>query len=210
MRIKRIIQGAGRFLVLMFGLGILGTFLIAFGCWTFLYGFPGSAPVRSQQIFQDGTQWAVDTQRGPGAVRLTLRMEAPSPWTPLQATGQPDVSGAVDDPKAWASKMQDAGELEWLELRYAIAMDPVAIHVYESYNPGALVKVTAFTSDGVERIIWEGTDPTPQGSGRGVSKIPVKTMFPFDRIRLYLDSGSVSGWNEIDAVALLDVPGRRY
>ena len=38
----------------------------------------------------------------------------------------------------------------------------------------------------------------------GISKIKVDTQLKFKKIRIYLDSPSVPGWNEIDAVAMVD------
>jgi hypothetical protein len=51
-------------------------------------------------------------------------------------------------------------------------------------------------------VVWTGTDPTPPGSGRGVSTIPVRVGFPTGKVKLYLDSPKFPGWNEIDAVGL--------
>jgi hypothetical protein len=65
--------------------------------------------------------------------------------------------------------------------------------------------VSVFSPAGDETVVWEGSDPTPTGSGKGVSKIPVANVsFPTGRVKIYLDSPAVSGWNEIDAVALVD------
>src|SRR5581483_11192341 len=52
--------------------------------------------------------------------------------------------------------------------------------------------------------LWKGQDPTPTDAGMGVSEIPVKVTFTTNRVKLYIDSPSVPGWNEIDAVGLRD------
>ena len=81
---------------------------------------------------------------------------------------------------------------------------PTAVLVYETYNPGALVRVTAFNLDGAEVELWKGQDPTTADNEQGVSEVPVKADFKTNRIKIYIDSKSVPGWNEIDAVGLRD------
>src|SRR5207249_3734559 len=59
-----------------------------------------------------------------------------------------------------------------------------------------------FRLDGEEVEVWKGQDPTPVGSIRGVSVIPVRVNFKTNRVKLYIRSREVGGWNEIDAVGL--------
>lgn len=122
-------------------------------------------------------------------------------WGPEQITGKPDTKQAGDLPTAWASRTADGSD-EWLILEYEHAVVPTAVLVYESYNPGALVKVTAFRLTGEEVEVWKGSDPTSVGAGKGVSTIPLQMSFKTNRIKLHLASARVSGWNEIDAVGL--------
>jgi hypothetical protein len=122
-------------------------------------------------------------------------------WGPEQATGEPDTNMAGDIVTAWASQTPD-GDDEWLTLEYAEPIVPTAVLVYETYNPGALVRVTAFRLDGEEVEIWKGQDPTTPDNEMGVSEIPVKVKFKTNRVKLYIDSKNVPGWNEIDAVGL--------
>jgi hypothetical protein len=110
---------------------------------------------------------------------------------------------AGDIVTAWASQTPD-GQDEWLMLEYAEPVIPNAVLVHETYNPGALVRVTAFKLDGEEVELWKGQDPTTSDSDMGVSEIPVKVDFKTNRIKLYIDSKNVPGWNEIDAVGLRD------
>jgi hypothetical protein len=124
-------------------------------------------------------------------------------WGPEQATGEPDTNMAGDIVTAWASQTPD-GQDEWLLLEYAEPITPTAVLVYETYNPGALVRVTAFRPDGEEVELWKGQDPTTPDNAMGVSEIPVKADFKTNRVKLYLDSRNVPGWNEIDAVGLRD------
>jgi hypothetical protein len=124
-------------------------------------------------------------------------------WGPEQATGEPDTNMAGDIVTAWASQSQDDQD-EWLMLEYAEPIVPTAVLVYETFNPGALVRVTAFKLDGQEVELWKGQDPTTSDNDMGVSEIPVKVDFKTARIKLYIESTRVPGWNEIDAVGVRD------
>ena len=129
-------------------------------------------------------------------------------WGPEQASGPPNTPGHGDIQTAWASLTEDAQD-EWLVLTYETAVVPATVEVHETYNPGALVRVSAFTPAGAEVAVWEGTDPVARGSGRGVAAIPVAAEFATTKVKLYLNSTGVPGWNEIDAVALVDAAGNR-
>ncbi len=131
-------------------------------------------------------------------------------WAPEQATGPPDTWPRTGDiGTAWASAMPD-GMDEWLVLEYDQAVTPTMVMVYETYNPGALTKVTAFKPDGTEVVVWQGQDPTPPGGAGGISHIDVQVDFEVRRVKLYLASTRVAGWNEIDAVGLVDENGTTH
>jgi len=128
-------------------------------------------------------------------------------WAPLQAAGPPNTTAAGDISTAWASRIPD-GQMEWLELTYAETVSPRAVLVYETFNPGALVRVSVFNPDGKEVLVWTGQDPTPPGSHKGISAVSLKTDFKVQRVKIYIDAPAVQGWNEIDAVGLRDVHGK--
>ena len=64
-------------------------------------------------------------------------------WGTVEATGQPNTVGAGDIPTAWASATQD-GQKEWLLLTYPKAVRAQSVVIHETYNPGAVFKVTVF------------------------------------------------------------------
>jgi len=129
-------------------------------------------------------------------------------WGPEQATGPPDTEEAGDFQTAWASRTED-GQDEWLLLEYAEPVRPKEVRVHESFNPGAVVRVTAFKLDGTEVEVWKGKDPSA-GKDIGVSVLPFKGDFPTSRIKLHIASSKVPGWNEIDAVGLKDAKGKTH
>ncbi len=149
-------------------------------------------------------QWYIFAEADPLPV-TSIPQPSPSKrsWGPEQATGPPDTSRAGDISTAWASRTPD-GQDEWLRLHYAQPVMPAAVHVYETYNPGALYRITARDPNGRELEIWSGEDPVPVGSGKGKAAVAVEAGFPTNCITIHLKSKQVSGWNEIDAVGLID------
>lgn len=122
-------------------------------------------------------------------------------FAPEQAAGAPTIKQAGDNGEAWASATPD-DQAEWVLCSYKTPVKARAIMVYETYNPGALTKITAINPAGDEVVLWEGEDPTPRTKQLGISVIPVKADFPIQQIRLSIDSPAVPGWNEVDAVGL--------
>jgi tRNA A-37 threonylcarbamoyl transferase component Bud32 len=132
------------------------------------------------------------------------RVKVKRPWGPEQATGLPDTYPRMGDhATAWASATAD-GQPEWLLLEYDQMVQPVSILVYETFNPGALSKVSVFRPDGTEVPVWQGRDPV----ARGIARVPAKLNFKTNRVLLYINSPAVPGWNEIDAVGVIDVNGK--
>ena len=139
---------------------------------------------------------------------LTRVQKVKRNWGPEQATGAPDTwPNQGDIATAWASKTPD-GQQEWLLLEYDRPVVPKEVHIYETFNPGAVYRVTGFRLDGEEVELWKGQDPTAPGSGRGISKMPLKGKFKTNRLKVYIDSPAVQGWNEVDAVGLVDTDGK--
>jgi hypothetical protein len=145
-----------------------------------------------------------------GAIRPSPKWTGPKrSWGPEQVIGEPDTPGSGDITTAWASETPD-DQPEWLICEFEKPVQAIFLRVHETYNPGALVKVTAFGPDGKEVTAWEGEDPTKKGEQRGVSKIPIALGADVQRFKLYIDSPAVRGWNEIDAVAAEDDTGKLH
>lgn len=140
---------------------------------------------------------------------LTAVQKPKRQWGPEQATGEPDTPEAGDVVTAWASLTPDDQD-EWLLVEYAEPVVPNAVKIYETYNPGAVNKVSVFGLDGKEVEVWTGKDPTPPDSAKGESLISFKVDFKVNRVKIYLNSQGVDGWNEVDAVGLLDASGKTY
>jgi hypothetical protein len=124
----------------------------------------------------------------------------------MRSTGEPDVAAWADDPNAWATSSSDGG-VQSIELAYDLPVIPLKVHIVESYNGGAVVRVEAWDPGAESWVeLWTGTDPTPVDALATFSPDLVPVGFATDRIRLTLDTDAVSGFNEIDAVELVGTP----
>jgi hypothetical protein len=126
-------------------------------------------------------------------------------WGTEQVLGPPDTSTAGDAPTAWASLQPNAGP-EWLVLGFDNAVDVAQVRIRETYNAGAISKVTAVVN-GAEVVLWEGTASKAKGIRDFV--VPVSGNVRGDSVIVHLDTTRVSSWPEIDAVELVGRDGSR-
>jgi hypothetical protein len=140
-------------------------------------------------------------------VQTPIDPNAPPPkrgWGPEQAAGEPDTMQSGDISTAWAPHEPDGGE-EWLKLDYEKSVDIAEVRVRETYNPGAISKVTAFLANGSEVTLWEGVEP------KATAPIEMSFTIPDSvnakSVKVYLDTKRVPGWNEIDAVQIIGRDG---
>jgi len=185
------------------GIGAIVSILLAWALG--LWADPESAPVVSATIPQRGRTWEISLWSTSGAMRLHSQRHAQS-WGGWQVTGAPDSTLNGDSSLAWCPATED-GQAEWLILDYPQRVTPKELHVYENYCPGGVNRVTVFSDSGDEIEAWRGQDPTLLSSGGGISKIPLNVSIKTQRVKVYIDSKNAPGWNEIDAVGLLDDKG---
>lgn len=148
---------------------------------------------------------AAEAELGPlrplGAMMSSVRPSAvvEGAYEAKQATGEPNatVSGR-DSALAWCPGKENEGE-EWLRLEYAEEVEAVEVRVYENFNPGA---VTTVLSGEVE--LGSQMRPATEFSGQ---VFVLKAASAIKELKLIVDPAKVPGWNEIDAVALVDAAG---
>lgn len=140
-----------------------------------------------------------------GVAAGTVHGQDKRPWGPEQATGQPDTMRAGDSKTAWATLKAEMGE-QWLDLTYEATVVPAKIRIRENFNPGAVSKVEVFDEAGAAQVVWEGIDSTKECPGCFEVDASAVTM-AINRVKVYLDTNRVKGWNEIDAVAIVPKDG---
>jgi hypothetical protein len=129
-----------------------------------------------------------------------------SSWSAKRALGPPDVYPRGGDlQNAWASASADGGR-EHLTLGFDAPRRIRAVEVYETYNPGAVDRITLLGATGESHVVYEGP--------AAVILVPAfrrRIEFPctddaITGVRVELDSSAVPGWNEIDAVGVEACP----
>ncbi len=138
---------------------------------------------------------------GREVVPFTITDNSSQNWSPDQLVGPPDTLKSGDIVTAWASLTRD-GQDEWILCEFEKPTAAAQVTVYETYNPGAISKVTVFGANEQEVVIFDGTDPVPTSAPRGIANFPVDVEFEVTKVKIDLASKTVSGWNEIDAVGL--------
>jgi hypothetical protein len=139
------------------------------------------------------------------ADRITRLPNGPR-WSPGQAAGPPNTHTHGDHSTAWAAQNADGGA-EWLKVKFENAVEVGEINIHESFNPGAVSKVSVFLPDGSQKVIWEGAGTAETGLIERAIQVPpgVKS----DEVLIELDTSRVPGWNEIDAVEIVGRDGYR-
>ncbi len=128
-------------------------------------------------------------------------------WSAQQAIGSPDTMVAGDMQTAWASQEPDAG-VEWLKLGYDGPIPAAKVVVRESFNPGAISRVSVTLDGGAEMTIWQGTETAAVAPVDREFSVP--GAITVHSVKIYLDTSRVPGWNEIDAVGIVDLDGKTH
>ncbi|TKD00921.1 hypothetical protein E8A74_32795 [Polyangium fumosum] len=146
-----------------------------------------------------------------GVVWADQEVDVSSEYSPAggysasQALGAPNVyPDAGDESKAWATQTEDK-DGEFLTVGFSTAVTGEAVWIYETFNPGAVKKVTITTSEGA-KVIYDNPAPKSIGACAHILSVPTLTCAKISAVRIDLDSKAVLGFNEIDAVGILPPP----
>jgi hypothetical protein len=151
--------------------------------------------------------WRRDHNR---LVAEIARLRYPYPrYEAIEATGPPNVTRAGDSSRAWCPATMNGGK-EWLELEYDAAVAPTAVVVHENYASGYITRVAHVPIIGPELTLWEGSYTPTTGPTGAIAKLPIQNSAKTGRIKIYFDTTSATGWEEIDAVGLVDAKGRTH
>jgi hypothetical protein len=127
-------------------------------------------------------------------------------WSAGQTTGEPDTTECGDTTTAWASETSNG--VDWLQLEYETPVIPVRIAIYETYNPGAIVKVETVSVDGETATVYEAQAAPVESCPRVLEIQTIGAFAAVDTVIVSLDQSTHTGWNEIDAVELVGIPAQ--
>nr|MBN1229559.1 hypothetical protein [Anaerolineae bacterium] len=146
------------------------------------------------QTGQSFTQWAT--------MAIASSQRDQPEWSAMQAVGPPNTLFCGDQSTAWSPSTTSGAA--WIRVEFALAVNPTELHVYESYNPGAIYRVEAINHDGQVAAEWNGT---PE---QRPSPCPTTTRFdltaatsPITAVIIYLNLDTYQNFSEIDAVELV-------
>jgi hypothetical protein len=143
----------------------------------------------------------------PPAASSAPRVSTMRAWGPEQLLGPPNTPTAGDIRTAWASKTQD-GRGEWVEVGFAQPVAARKVRIYETYNPGAIIQVTAQLEDGYA-VLYQG-GAQPPGVRFRIFEVSADPSRKIKSVRVELNSPAIPGWNEIDAIGLEDADGAMH
>jgi hypothetical protein len=129
-------------------------------------------------------------------------------WSATQATGEPNTSQCGDQQTAWASA-QSNGKAS-LTLKYLQPVIPTQINIYQSFNPGSIVRVEVIDAQtGKATELPNSADKPGNTPCPGVFTISISQGLPaVNGVTIYVDQSQVGNWDEIDAVELVGKPAQ--
>jgi len=146
-----------------------------------------------------------DPTRLPSEPPSAINIPPKRGWGTEQVIGPPDTVRPGDSPTAWAPLKANTGK-EWLAVGFDQAVEVAEVRIRETYNPGAISKVTAVVNN-QEVTLWEGT--AAQGDTPRDFVVPVSEAVQTDSVVVHVDTTRVGSWTEIDAVELVGRDGSR-
>jgi len=125
-------------------------------------------------------------------------------YSASQICGAPDVWPAQESsPVAWSPRWPDKGE-EYIELSFDGEVNVRQILVVQSYHPGTVMDIRLEDREGNRRLIANDEKGRLSASDASLLRLRVHPAFQAVKVRLYLNTSKVSGYNHIDALGLLE------
>jgi len=106
-----------------------------------------------------------------------------------------------DSPCAWTPADADGRNEEWIKVGFEKSIPLKQIAIAENFNPGAIVRVYAYDASGKEYLVSETSAAQQTAKGRMFRVFP-KQNIQANAVKIVLQPGKVSGFNQIDAIAI--------
>lgn len=106
-----------------------------------------------------------------------------------------------DSPCAWSPADADSRNEEWIKVGFDKPIPLKQIAIAENFNPGAVVRVYAYDAAGKEYLVSEAPAAQQAVKGRMLHIFP-KQNIQANSVKIVLQPGKVSGFNQIDAIGI--------
>ncbi|XP_067138506.1 F-box/LRR-repeat protein 4 isoform X2 [Centruroides vittatus] len=112
-------------------------------------------------------------------------------------------SASLQKPFSYCIPKDEVISQDFLEVRFKEKVYPLELNIYETYNPGAIVKVLAYSYGSAEwKIIWKSLPQIVHSQSR-IFKIETKNVnFATDLYRLEFHHAHLKYYYELDAISL--------
>jgi len=124
-------------------------------------------------------------------------------WPASNIEGKSNTYPQYGDLKTSWAPSQSSGKQEFLELQFKNKVNPRKIEIYETFNPGSLVKISAKDSNKKWVTLWKSKRKNEAAKSRIFKPKLEKVDFQTNEIRLDIDTVGSIGFYEIDAVKLI-------
>jgi outer membrane protein OmpA-like peptidoglycan-associated protein len=106
-----------------------------------------------------------------------------------------------DSPCAWSPADADARNEEWIKVGFDKTIPLKQIAIAENFNPGSVARVYAYDAAGREYLVSETSAAQQVLKGRMFHIFP-KQNIQANAVKIVLQPGKVSGFNQIDAIGI--------
>jgi hypothetical protein len=123
-------------------------------------------------------------------------------WGAVQVNGPPNTPECGDFRTAWASAQPN--EIASITVFFPELVKPTGLLIYETYNPGFIVRITFTDVYGEVYTLYEAP-PQPRPSCPFTLALAVSDAdYKGNTVTIFVDqTTSTGGWNQIDAVQLI-------
>ncbi len=123
-----------------------------------------------------------------------------------QVLGVPNaMDGYTDSPFSWATQNADNEAVDFIHVQFERAMYVEQIAIVESINPGAIDQIFLYDGEGREYLVFQTVRSRPiYVQSRIFAQKIERTSYKVVSLKLVLNTKSVPGPNQIDAIAISD------
>lgn len=120
-----------------------------------------------------------------------------------QVLGPPNATGGTDNLYSWATASPNRAKDEYIQVEFGIPMRVRQFAIVESFNPGAIKQVILYDTRGKSHKVYEKKKyQSNYTMSRTFSKKIPFTDYKVVGLKVILKTGSVKGYNLIDAIAI--------